>query len=725
MGPLASIELELPWTGKPLTGDTIGWDTETTCVDLQRRIPTLVCLTASDGLRKVVVFPQRVREFVAAHAHVRRWSAWNIGFDWWVVHRALAVEALGAFPESGWWRRAVNRGVFGDGMLLEQLVKLGEGNDKLFFQQGLKKAAKAYLDIEIEKDADIRQGFVPEMTAEGEWQKHMSSWSYAADDAAVTYLMDRELVRRAEAVIGGIPPLFTALGDWGLLTEQIQVRAAIALAQVTRNGILVRRDEATKMVAKYKDEAAAATYKLEQIIPGLVKVYGPRARKAAPGTRMMTKSGLPQFNQLLLRAYLERVAEDRKLDPPRTEKTQQITTTAEWWTLAAPDDPLVEAWQRLQDATAALEIALPLTLSETDRVHPRYEVVKRTGRTSAKGPPIQQTPRDAKFRELYVAPPGRLLVSCDYSYIELRTLAEICEKRLGYSKLAEVIRNGVDPHAHTARLLMGLDQLAWDVLPPPIKKEKRQAAKALNFGIPGGLGATKLQGYAKANYGVSLSAAEAAEFRHRVITEVYPEWSDWLRDGLSLRLAVTIGADPADVETAFGKDFPFGDPFDCPPVRILRGLKDKAKGGGYSKWYVEDIWRSWEGLLGEIAPKWVVDRVYNREGGDDLAEAIVRLPCVTLTGRSRRKTFYTEYRNTQFQGQASDGAKLALYDLTMEGFMVVAFIHDEILTEVDEEGAEENGRRIATIMSESFARSMPGGVPIACEYSIGRCWKKP
>ena len=72
-----------------------------------------------------------------------------------------------------------------------------------------------------------------------------------------------------------------------------------------------------------------------------------------------------------------------------------------------------------------------------------------------------------------------------------------------------MIREGIDPHSFTASMFEGVS--LEDFAKLPNKKQLRQRAKALNFGIPGGLGAKSLVAYAAATYGVELSIEEAAE----------------------------------------------------------------------------------------------------------------------------------------------------------------------------------------------------------------------
>jgi DNA polymerase family A len=64
----------------------------------------------------------------------------------------------------------------------------------------------------------------------------------------------------------------------------------------------------------------------------------------------------------------------------------------------------------------------------------------RNGRTSCYGPNIQQIPRRAGFREAFVPSPGHVFLSIDYSFIELCTLAAVCEERYTHSMLGKFLR---------------------------------------------------------------------------------------------------------------------------------------------------------------------------------------------------------------------------------------------------------------------------------------------
>jgi DNA polymerase-1 len=91
----------------------------------------------------------------------------------------------------------------------------------------------------------------------------------------------------------------------------------------------------------------------------------------------------------------------------------------------------------------------------------------------------------------------------------------------------------------------------------------------------------------------------------------------------------------------------------------------------------------------------------------------------TLTKRMRANTTYCQEKNTPFQGLAADGAKIALYDLIKVGYKVVGFVHDEIITEVDTDKAEELLDLQEHIMVVSMKSVVPD-VDVAVESTISR-----
>ncbi len=144
--------------------------------------------------------------------------------------------------------------------------------------------------------------------------------------------------------------------------------------------------------------------------------------------------------------------------------------------------------------------ALPeLVDKENSRIHTDFkQAVTSTGRLSSKNPNLQNIPirteRGRLVRKAFAAPKGKVLLSIDYSQIELRVLAHIT----GDPGLCKAFKNDLDIHAATASEVFGVK--LEDVTP-----EMRRKAKAVNFGIAYGQGA---YGLAET---LGISRAEAKE----------------------------------------------------------------------------------------------------------------------------------------------------------------------------------------------------------------------
>ena len=125
--------------------------------------------------------------------------------------------------------------------------------------------------------------------------------------------------------------------------------------------------------------------------------------------------------------------------------------------------------------------SLPLLADREGRVHTTFnQVGTATGRLSSTNPNLQNIPiKTALGREIratFIAAPGHLLLSADYSQIELRLMAHLSEDPL----LVDAYRNNRDIHTLTASEVFG-------VAPEAMDKETRNRAKAVNFGIVYGI----------------------------------------------------------------------------------------------------------------------------------------------------------------------------------------------------------------------------------------------
>jgi DNA polymerase I len=175
-----------------------------------------------------------------------------------------------------------------------------------------------------------------------------------------------------------------------------------------------------------------------------------------------------------------------------------------------------------RDAEKLAQQAQSLLEATTDgRIHADYDPTgTATGRFSCRRPNLQNVAR-GELRDCFIAPPGRALVVCDYSQIELRLAACLAND----TKMLEAFREGIDLHAATASIVLDkpMDQ---------VSKEDRQLAKAVNFGLIYGQSAGGLVRYAKTSYGVELGERRAQAIRERFF-KAYTGLERWHRISMS------------------------------------------------------------------------------------------------------------------------------------------------------------------------------------------------
>lgn len=220
---------------------------------------------------------------------------------------------------------------------------------------------------------------------------------------------------------------------------------------------------------------------------------------------------------------------------PRT-KTEQLETgadaLAQWQHPAA--DALCEYKQLAKQRSSFGDSLAQHCNPVTGRLHGSFRLAgARTGRMACSKPNLQQAPRSPVFRRLFTAPPGRRLVVADFGQIELRVAAALS----GDERMLAAYANGEDLHRQTAAALVEIE-------PAAVTPEQRQRAKAVNFGLLFGQGSAGLCDYARSNYGVELTLAEAEQYRSTFL-QTYKQLARWQKataDEAQRRLrSVTVG----------------------------------------------------------------------------------------------------------------------------------------------------------------------------------------
>lgn len=170
----------------------------------------------------------------------------------------------------------------------------------------------------------------------------------------------------------------------------------------------------------------------------------------------------------------------------------------------------------------------------TGRVHTTYaQAVAITGRLASSNPNLQNIPirtaEGRRVRRAFTAPSGSLIMSADYSQIELRIMAHLS----GDKTLLEAFKNGEDIHRRTAAEVFG-------VPPESVNPEQRRYAKTINFGLIYGMGQ---YGLAKS---LGIDNLSAKNFIDRYFAR-YPGVADYMQR--TKEQAAALGY----VETLFGR----------------------------------------------------------------------------------------------------------------------------------------------------------------------------
>ena len=140
-------------------------------------------------------------------------------------------------------------------------------------------------------------------------------------------------------------------------------------------------------------------------------------------------------------------------------------------------------WRQLAKLKSTYVDGLSAQIETDGRVHTSYQMaIASTGRLSSTDPNLQNIPirseEGMRIRRAFVPEPGHVLMSADYSQIELRLLAHLAD----VPTLREAFERGEDIHSRTAAEI-------WHLPPDAVDKEARRRAKTINFGIIYGMSA--------------------------------------------------------------------------------------------------------------------------------------------------------------------------------------------------------------------------------------------
>lgn len=275
--------------------------------------------------------------------------------------------------------------------------------------------------------------------------------TYAAEDADVTWCLHHHLKPRL--VREGMTTVY----------ETLERPLVPVLVEMEHAGVLVDRQTLSRLSGDFAQRMAALEAEIHELAGGPFNVGSPKQL----GEILFDRMGLKGGKKGKTGAYSTDADVLEKLASEGVELAQKVL---DWRQLAKLKSTYTDALQNQINP-------------ETGRVHTSYAMaVTSTGRLSSTDPNLQNIPvrteEGRKLRDAFIAPEGAVLISADYSQIELRLLAHIAD----IPQLKQAFADGMDIHAMTASEVFGVPVEGMD----PIV---RRSAKAINFGIIYGISA--------------------------------------------------------------------------------------------------------------------------------------------------------------------------------------------------------------------------------------------
>lgn len=271
-----------------------------------------------------------------------------------------------------------------------------------------------------------------------------------------------ELVKAAEVARRLAPRLRARLAERGELAlyDELELPLIPVLAEMEARGVRVDVERLRGVTADVASRVASLERRAHELANGAFSLGSPKQL----GQVLFERLGLPR---------------GRKTKTGWSTDARVLRELSE----LHPIVPIIEEWRELATLLHGYLESLPAFVRADGRVHTTFrQTSAATGRLATSDPNLQAIPARTELgrsiRAAFVAEPGSVLVSADYSQVELRLLAHLSREEV----LLDAFRRGVDIHAATASELFGK---GLDAITP----DERATAKRVNFGILYGISA--------------------------------------------------------------------------------------------------------------------------------------------------------------------------------------------------------------------------------------------
>lgn len=325
--------------------------------------------------------------------------------------------------------------------------------------------------------------------------------------------------------------------EYEILTD-IEIPLAYVLAQMESNGVSIDKKYLDELTNEFNTKTSAIASRIFELAGEEFNINSPK------------QVGNILFDKMQLKSKKKRGK------AKNSTSAEVLTALADEYEIAK----LILDYRKYAKLKSTYTEALPALVSPIDgRIHTSYnQTVTTTGRLSSSNPNLQNIPirteEGNKIRQAFV-PSDRanyLIMSADYSQIELRLLAHVSEDE----HLIEAFNSGIDVHTLTASKV-------FEVPIEEVTKEMRYKAKAVNFGIV----------YGQSKYGLAkalkITPAEAENFINKYF-ETYPKINEYMSK------MVELVEKQGYVETIFGRRRYLDNEINSPNAMIREFAKRAA-----------------------------------------------------------------------------------------------------------------------------------------------------
>ena len=325
--------------------------------------------------------------------------------------------------------------------------------------------------------------------------------------------------------------------EYEILTD-IEIPLAYVLAQMESNGVSIDKKYLDELTNEFNTKTSTIASRIFELAGEEFNINSPK------------QVGNILFDKMQLKSKKKRGK------AKNSTSAEVLTALADEYEIAK----LILDYRKYAKLKSTYTEALPALVSPIDgRIHTSYnQTVTTTGRLSSSNPNLQNIPirteEGNKIRQAFV-PSDRanyLIMSADYSQIELRLLAHVSEDE----HLIEAFNSGIDVHTLTASKV-------FEVPIEEVTKEMRYRAKAVNFGIV----------YGQSKYGLAkalkITPAEAENFINKYF-ETYPKINEYMSK------MVELVEKQGYVETIFGRRRYLDNEINSPNAMIREFAKRAA-----------------------------------------------------------------------------------------------------------------------------------------------------